>query len=55
METMLYTFHRKEGWSPFVFKNDEEAIKSAKLNQGTLSVVNWITKETIYGEAPLMI
>ena len=44
---MIYTFHRKEGWYPIEFEDDEEAIRNVMCNPGTLKVVNEETEEII--------
>jgi hypothetical protein len=37
---MTYIFYRKNGFYSLELKNDKEAIKNAKINEGTIKVTD---------------
>ena len=44
----IYTFYREGGFYPIEIEDDATAIKQARLNKGTVKVVNEITGETVW-------
>ena len=48
LQMQTYTFHRAEGFYIMEFPTDEVARVNALCNEGTLRVVNVITKAEIY-------
>jgi len=49
-----YTFHRASGWHPLDLPSDEEAIRNALCNPGTVSVVNEVTGKVVWSEADII-
>lgn len=49
----LYTFHRASGWYPLDLSSDEEAIRNALCNPGTITVVNEVTGKIVWSEADI--
>ena len=45
---MIYIFKRKEGWYPVEAINDDEAIRQAMSNPGTLSVETALGGKVIF-------
>jgi hypothetical protein len=44
----LYTFHRANGFYPLCLRDDDEAIRNAFCNPGTLKVVNEMTRKVVW-------
>lgn len=46
-----YVFHRKDGWYPLPCDSDNDAIRQAKGNPGTIKVTVGLTDRLVW-EAP---